>query len=68
MFGELQAVTENAVDAAAPAWMRKVKDDEPADGIFEDERTWRDPSAHKLLVAVGRWAREGGSEREIIQV
>jgi hypothetical protein len=38
-----------------PTWMRSGPANVPEGGIFEDEKTWRDPTAHKILVAAGTW-------------
>lgn len=67
MFSELRAATKGTVVAMKPMWMQQTEDDGPANGIFEDEHTWRDPSAHKLLQATGNWTKDI-SKREVIQV
>jgi U3 small nucleolar RNA-associated protein 20 len=71
MFGELRAVSRiQGVDQSTPSWMvgpsseAEDKDDE----IDEEERTWRDPSAHKLRSAVGKWMKEDHRRQEIIRV
>jgi len=58
------------VDHGMPSWLdgeggeEGVNDDE----VVEEERTWRDPSAHKLRAAVGRWSRDDHQRRKIIRV
>lgn len=69
LFSELQAV-DNPSDASLdvlPSWVREGVEDEE-DEISEEERTWRDPSAHKMRLSCARWARGDGSQRSIIQV
>jgi U3 small nucleolar RNA-associated protein 20 len=70
MFWELQAMHSGGVDHGIPSWLDSeggeewVNDDE----VVEEERTWRDSSAHKLCVAVEQWSRDDHKWREIIRV
>ena len=73
MFGELRAVSQmSGVDLGVPAWMGIVSFSDGDDGddeeVMEEERTWRDPSAHKLRVAVGKWLRDDHQRKVIIRV
>ncbi|KAJ3554433.1 hypothetical protein NM688_g3115 [Phlebia brevispora] len=55
LFMELQGGLSTATSEPIPHWMKM--DDEEQDDIREDERTWRDPSAHKFRVAINKWIR-----------
>lgn len=73
MFGELRAVSQmSGVDLGVPAWMGIVSFSDGDDGddeeVMEEERTWRDPSAHKLRAAVGKWLRDDHQRKVIIRV
>lgn len=68
LFGELQSAAEGYLSDAKPTWMDEMQDDQTSDGIFEDEFTWRDPGAHKLLVATGHWCRKDDLSRKLTQV
>ncbi|PIL29525.1 hypothetical protein GSI_08333 [Ganoderma sinense ZZ0214-1] len=66
LFRELQNAVSPFVDAASnPAWLKENADE--GDVIWEDERSWRDPSAHKLRTAVAKWARHSAAEHAIVQ-
>lgn len=71
-FEELQNVTQMQIGsktAKTPDWMKGISDDEDDDAdVMEDERSWRDPSAHKLRSAVGTWLRDDHQRNEIIKV
>ena len=58
------------VNRNTPNWMDISLDDDPDgdDEIMEEERTWRDPSAHKLRSAVGKWMRDDHQRKDIIRV
>ena len=71
IIGELQAISGSldAQEYEMPDWMKLYSadggyDDEP----MEEERSWRDPSAHKIRSAVGRWLRDDHSRTITIQV
>lgn len=36
--------------------------------IWEDERSWRDPSAHKLRLALSKWLDPAHRTRELVNV
>lgn len=70
-FGELRAISQiqGCGDQGIPGWMGNVSEgDEDDDNVMEEERTWRDPSAHKLHLAVGKWLRDDHQWKEIIRV
>lgn len=64
MFEELRAVTIKDAGAGRidplPSWDGDLPDGDNLDDLWEEERTWRDPSAHKLRVTVAKWVT--GSE------
>lgn len=69
LFSELSVVHSSA--GADPSWMDKSnigEDEEDLDSVREDERTWRDPSAHKVRTSLARWAGGGGTRADIIKV
>ncbi|EGO26080.1 hypothetical protein SERLADRAFT_367707 [Serpula lacrymans var. lacrymans S7.9] len=70
MFDELQAVSRSQSSDSMPAWMldnqNGVKDS--IDDPWEEERTWRDPSAHKVRSTTSGWLREDHQRNEIIRV
>jgi U3 small nucleolar RNA-associated protein 20 len=56
VFRELQASSTAPESDDTPGWApldqnKPDVDDDP----WEEERSWRDPSAHKLRVTVGKW-------------
>lgn len=68
LFRELQAASAATKDAAlAPAWVQEGSE-EAGDDVWEDERTWRDPSAHKMRTVLARWLDHTSAEHAIIQV
>lgn len=38
------------------------------DAVHEQERTWRDPSAHHFRTAVNRWLRGGMARLSVVKV
>lgn len=51
----------------SPGWSKEsLSEDE--DVIQEEERTWQDPSAHKMRVAVSSWTSDQVSRRKIVKV
>lgn len=44
------------------------EEEDQVDDIWEDERSWRDPSAHKLRVALARWLDSEHRIKELIKV
>jgi len=65
---ELQDVSQiHAASRSAPGWMVSASAEEDGDDdVMEEERTWRDPSAHKLRSAVGKWMRTDHQRMEIV--
>lgn len=71
MFGELQVVSRSlgSQESGMPDWMNvgstdREDDEEP----MEEERSWRDPGAHKIRSAVGKWLRDDNCRMIIIRV
>ncbi|EKM53530.1 uncharacterized protein PHACADRAFT_98717 [Phanerochaete carnosa HHB-10118-sp] len=64
LFEQLKAASLNQLSEPSPAWMSV--DDSDQDTIFEQERSWRDPSAHKLRSSVAK--RLHGNAAKIIIV
>ncbi|KAI9465208.1 armadillo-type protein [Lactarius psammicola] len=55
MFGELKEVVSISSADGAPEWMKDVRDADDLDKVRESERSWRDPSAHKVRSALAKW-------------
>ena len=67
IFQELQDASSPAVGKFAdPAWANDRADD--GDDIWEEERSWRDPSAHKVRTVLSKWLQHSSAKRSIIQV
>lgn len=66
MFDELRLISTDGGDEKQPEWAQA--EDEDGDTINEDEKTWRDPSAHKLRSALAKWLSEGSARRALINV
>ncbi|KAI0657631.1 armadillo-type protein [Cubamyces menziesii] len=67
LFQELQDASSATKDAASdPAWVKEGVE-EAADDVWEDERSWRDPSAHKVRTALARWLEHSSAEHAIIK-
>ena len=66
LFEELRVVSEGRSGELRPEWMEEgddgVKDD------WEEERSWRDPSAHKLREVVARLGDDKISLVEFVKV
>ncbi|CAL1711913.1 unnamed protein product [Somion occarium] len=66
VFEELQNLSQGSTLQVDPGWM--VDEDEgELDTINEDERTWRDPSAHKFRSQVTLWLRENAARKRLIR-
>lgn len=70
VFFDLQRMCESDVEleALTPNWMQNCLEEVEGDDIQEVERTWRDPSAHKMRVAVIKWTSEDSSRRDLVRV
>lgn len=66
VFGELKGIDEAGASGSLPAWVSDAREEE--DDVNEEERTWRDPSAHKFRVALGAWTSYAACQNAIIEV
>ncbi|THG95629.1 hypothetical protein EW026_g6070 [Hermanssonia centrifuga] len=66
IFTELKSASGAEVNEHDPLWMIEIEEAE-LDSISEDERTWRDPSAHKFRCVIEKWRRGDMSSRAIIK-
>lgn len=67
VFNELRSISGSSDSDSIPSWQH-VQDDEELDSISEQEKTWRDPSAHKLRCQNAFWLRGNAAKRIVIQV
>jgi len=71
LLNELQQTIQPADDDQTPAWFSEIRmDNEDLDDIREDERSWRDPSAHKVRATVKAWScsPEGNWEKKRVHI
>ncbi|KAI0359462.1 hypothetical protein OH77DRAFT_1472682 [Trametes cingulata] len=67
LFRELQDASSTTKDAASePGWAKEGAK-EAGDDVWEDERSWRDPSAHKVRAVLARWLDHSAAENAIIE-
>lgn len=55
MFGELKEVVSTSSADGIPEWMKDARDEDDLDEVRESERSWRDPSAHKVRSVLAKW-------------
>jgi len=67
VFEDLRRLSEGQTLELSPEWTNESLDDD-GDDIQEEERTWQDPSAHKMRVAVSSWTSDRAPRRKIIKV
>lgn len=72
VFDELQSSMGPDSDSTVHSlrtseWMSE-DDTAEEDDISEEEKTWRDPSAHKFRVAVKKWIQGNMTRKSVIQV
>lgn len=70
LFGELQACEgrQQVLDSYASQDGGQESEEGLDLETREDERSWRDPSAHKFREAVFRWLEDGYAESQLIKV
>jgi U3 small nucleolar RNA-associated protein 20 len=68
MFGELKEVVSTSSADDVPEWMKDVEVEGDLDKVRENERSWRDPSAHKVRSALAKWAAGGTFRAQLIRV
>ena len=68
LFQELQWSMRSSNSVAAPSnpdWMSSIARE---DDVWEEERSWRDPSAHKIRTTTIQWMSDSSSRDTIVQV
>jgi U3 small nucleolar RNA-associated protein 20 len=69
LFGELKAVVSSSTVDDVPDWIKDAGDeDSDIDDVRESERSWRDPSAHKIRSALGQWRADDAFRLRLIRV
>ena len=67
VFGDLCRLSEGQNLDPSPEWAKEQFSDD-GDDIQEEERTWQDPSAHKMRVAVSNWMSDRIPRRKVVKV
>ncbi|KIJ63496.1 hypothetical protein HYDPIDRAFT_133895 [Hydnomerulius pinastri MD-312] len=68
IFEELQVVTQLENGAGVPEWLREHTAHDEGDDPWEEERTWRDGTAHKVRTVASKWLdTEHGSKAIILE-
>ncbi|TFY61376.1 hypothetical protein EVJ58_g4545 [Rhodofomes roseus] len=65
LFAEVQVATGDQLMDIAPGWVHEGEAID--DDISEEERSWRDPSAHKMRIATRKWSFGDATKRAVIQ-
>jgi U3 small nucleolar RNA-associated protein 20 len=68
MFGELKEVVSTSSADGVPEWMKDARDEDDLDEVRETERSWRDPSAHKVRSALAKWGADDMFRMQLIRV
>lgn len=70
VFSDLQKLCriDSEFKSILPGWISSEVEEGDGDDIHEEERTWRDPSAHKMRVAVAKWLNGDASRKDLIKV
>lgn len=68
IFSEIRKGGEQTSRVAERHYEASQMDEETGDDIWEDERSWRDPSAHKLRVVLARWLDSEYRVKELAKV
>jgi U3 small nucleolar RNA-associated protein 20 len=69
VFGELEKVVNSSSVEGLPDWMKDVGDEDgDTDAVRENERSWRDPSAHKIRSALAQWREDDAFWLRLIRV
>ena len=67
LFEEVKNASTDSLSATSdPAWSKEAVDD--GDDVWEEERSWRDPSAHKLRTTLAKWSGHRAAQHAIVQV
>jgi U3 small nucleolar RNA-associated protein 20 len=69
VFGELKAVIGSSNVENVPDWTKDIDDEAgDADEVRESERSWRDPSAHKIRCVLAKWCGDDTFRTQLIRV
>ena len=68
MFGELKELVSTSSAEGVPEWMKDARDEDDLDQVRESERSWRDPSAHKVRCALAKWGADDMFRMQLIRV
>jgi U3 small nucleolar RNA-associated protein 20 len=69
LFQELQSLQKGEQLDATPQWMEDGQDtEENANDPWEEERSWRDPTAHKFRSVIVRWVDDAYAQAELVKV
>jgi U3 small nucleolar RNA-associated protein 20 len=68
MFGELKELVSTSSADGVPEWMKDAEVEGDLDKVRENERSWRDPSAHKVRSALAKWGTGGTFKAQLIRV
>lgn len=68
LFEELQAVTHAPKAHGLPEWLDKNHEQDIKDDPWEEERSWRDGTAHKMRNAIASWLDHEHDKKVIILV
>ncbi|KAH7883427.1 armadillo-type protein, partial [Phlebopus sp. FC_14] len=66
IFDELQTVDKLGKGSGVPDWLQEGAEENENDDPWEEERSWRDPSAHKIRASVWKWLDEGHERKAVI--
>ncbi|KAI9508384.1 armadillo-type protein [Russula earlei] len=68
IFGELKAAVDTSTVKSVPDWMKNISDVAgDTDEVRESERSWRDPSAHKIRGALANWCADDTFRMKLIR-
>lgn len=68
LFDELQAVTRGMVGCELPGWLNENYEQDADDDPREEERTWRDGTAHRIRSVIASWLDDEHDKKAIILV
>ncbi|KAG5642515.1 hypothetical protein DXG03_002616 [Asterophora parasitica] len=69
LFQEVQVLGEGHDVGNSPGWMSKGRENEEGsdDDPWEEERSWRDPTAHKFRSVIVKWLDDKYAESELVK-
>ena len=68
MFGELSHVATEDKTSVCPPWLKEKESIVRDQDTWEEERSWRDGSAHKIRQTVDEWLGDAVERKAIILV